>query len=1238
MCMKKDGVKLKSIIKRNCKNTEDNENLYRDFAPVDYIGEESEYFSALDWALQNKRISNIALSAPYGAGKSSVIESYIKARKLKALQLSLANFDDKKNNDVNSGNNNSTEVEKEFLKKLFYKVDYKKIPQSRYRKLHKISFWQIYAFVTAIAFLFFAFCVALDLTKVKETFTVLKKSIVELKLPNVIGWGLIIAWIASSVGIVSYILKRTFSKWKNWEISVSDKAKVKTEDDSDKSIFDKYLDEIIYFFEETDYEVVFIEDLDRFKAIDLFTKLRELNVLLNRYESIKRHITFVYAIRDDYFPTGTDRTKFFDYIIPIIPYINATNSDDLLRRRIDEIEKKGIRIDIGDEYITKIASYIGDMRVLTSIVNEFITYKRTVKKDDSLSLKDEELFSLMVFKNLYPKEFADIESEKGIIKEAFSCKESFISDKNKRIEEDIRSAEEILSIRETDILKDVQEIKQVMFQAIAPNNSINAVMLTKTNARYTYDQIMDASFDLSLFENENLVVYAATPSGAGFNKNIADIEKEYTKNHIGYIKRWKVASDCADERINELRKEIEKKKNEVYKLKATRLQKLIEDYGSEAVFEDHNLILNNQLLVFLLRNGYIDETYVNYINYYHPDSITPDEHEFILNLRNYGGIKDYAQCLMHPDRVVDKLVPHEFRQIEILNFSLTTYLVTKKRDSFKATELFGLLSMRTPETKEFIQRYIQAEPSNSSAFINKVAEFNCYMWKDIECDETIPDEEKVKYFDLVMQNASTEAIVSMEDVDSSVSTYMIERVDIFNELKECSDSKLVEILKTLNIKLRNTLLEGVDPELFDYIYQNNAYEINPIMVGEIIKYISPESYERSKLQNYTVIRSLESGCIQNYINENIDDYVKKIVVSEENCEETQEAIEEMFERIGFDPQICIDIVSKQNTVFKSLDRLKEAMNAKDKASEIGIHKIIDSMMEQDKLQINWNVIETYYNLFGITEIIFDKIEIFLDELLGEDFEVDEKLVKTLILCEWSQDDKYRKFVEYFEDQECNMDLADIPEPNLKVLLDLRYIPFSLELVKRVKESFPSLSIVLFERYKEEIIKALDEIPVECIPYGLIFESKEFSNDECLLLVKKCDVSDITEEIALFIMHHEGGVDKKRVLAAWNILPDEKKYELLVNHIEVLDNKELPALFNQLASVYHSLALRTNHKVSLDKTGYNEKLLNKLKKKGYLTSVGEEEVFCEFSEHENHKETKTMLFCRVRAAKGNKVGS
>ena len=70
---------------------------YSDLLPIDSIQNNAEYIRALSWAFKNKRIKNIALTGPYGAGKSSIIESFLKHNwrvRRKALRISMASFEE----------------------------------------------------------------------------------------------------------------------------------------------------------------------------------------------------------------------------------------------------------------------------------------------------------------------------------------------------------------------------------------------------------------------------------------------------------------------------------------------------------------------------------------------------------------------------------------------------------------------------------------------------------------------------------------------------------------------------------------------------------------------------------------------------------------------------------------------------------------------------------------------------------------------------------------------------------------------------------------------------------------------------------------------------------------------------------------------------------------------------------------------------------------------------------------
>ena len=68
--------KIREVINKRIQEKKKNE--FADLAPIDDIENGAEYLKALHWAIKKKKVKNIALAGPYGAGKSSIIDTYLK--------------------------------------------------------------------------------------------------------------------------------------------------------------------------------------------------------------------------------------------------------------------------------------------------------------------------------------------------------------------------------------------------------------------------------------------------------------------------------------------------------------------------------------------------------------------------------------------------------------------------------------------------------------------------------------------------------------------------------------------------------------------------------------------------------------------------------------------------------------------------------------------------------------------------------------------------------------------------------------------------------------------------------------------------------------------------------------------------------------------------------------------------------------------------------------------------------
>lgn len=85
--------KFREVINKRIQEKKKNE--FTDLAPIDDIENGAEYLKALHWAIKKKKVKNIALAGPYGAGKSSIIDTYLKKHRMirnKSLRVSMATF------------------------------------------------------------------------------------------------------------------------------------------------------------------------------------------------------------------------------------------------------------------------------------------------------------------------------------------------------------------------------------------------------------------------------------------------------------------------------------------------------------------------------------------------------------------------------------------------------------------------------------------------------------------------------------------------------------------------------------------------------------------------------------------------------------------------------------------------------------------------------------------------------------------------------------------------------------------------------------------------------------------------------------------------------------------------------------------------------------------------------------------------------------------------------------------
>lgn len=976
----------------------DSKSVYADFAPIENLSQDEESLKALYWALNNPKITNIALTGPYGSGKSSIISSFCKLYpKFRAINISLATFDgntwDKLYELCKKTNEECTqiddkwlkdeleretkvdikeledELERGILKQLFYKVNADKIPLSRYRKLHHIKLHRYIlgvltalVVIGAIVYLVIPEKVSLLIedyvTKCDSLFACLK---------------LISAFVIALVGI-SYVVRFVMTKFTVKEISVGD-ASVQGGEVSTESVLNKNIDEMLYFFERTKYNVVFVEDLDRFKTTSIFTKLREINKILNQYEVIKNRIVFVYAVKDNLFEKEIERTKFFDFLIPVIPVVNSTNSGAKMRDllRLDDKNGEYPEHNISEKFITLISPFIGDMRVLISIINEFWMYKRTLINGLKDQLDDECLLALIIYKNLYPKDFALLEAEAGDVKDAFENKKEAI----KKARENLREKRKQLECKQKDVLKSLKELKIIILSEIIDNKGV-VVLISKQGKEYEYSELLDDNFSFDILrEGQIEVSYRIYDESRTRNLNPIKNLEESNEKFIELFSRYDAQCAFIDKTQEEVLIEFEKIDRDIMQLRANTLQQLIENNPEEEVLPVN--VRKNDLLVFLLRHGYINENYANYINYFHPGSISKEELNFILSVRNHRSLEDFAFSIKHCENVCEKLYDYEFEQPEVLNFDLLDFLLNSKVKENKLQRLVKQIINRSALSRGFIKAYVERN-KNVEHFLHILCHESGHIWEDIVNDEQLSNETKDKYFKLIIVNCDIEDICKNdymcgEAECGGIRQYFENDKDILSKLSDVSISQIKNLINALDIQFYELNVEGTDLAVIDFIIEERHYVLNPHMMKAIFQIKNPECMGTLFCANYHCIRELGCKDLLDYVYEDFPSYVQKFILDiESNTEEMQDDVEDIIEHllVTSSTDMCIDVIKKEHLAY--WEKLTTCLKG---YSDEAKRKIWDYLIVNKRIGLSWDNFLTYHNIYGLTSDLYIYMQIII---------------------------------------------------------------------------------------------------------------------------------------------------------------------------------------------------------------------------------------------------------------------
>lgn len=1163
---------------------------------------ENKYFEEIDWAVENKEITNIALGGPYGAGKSSIIKSYMdKRREHKYLNISLAYFSNE------ATETRTINIEEDILKQMFYRVKHNKVPYSRYKRIKNTKLTSKLCILLLATLSIFSGLSIFNPKFIKSmngNIKTLNSTYSNLKLGDIYT---VVFALTTAVLIIKFIhFINTNIKLTKISTKISQSSIEFGSADDDRSIFNKNIDEILYFFEANKYNIVIFEDIDRFNNIDIFVKLRELNELINNCEQIKRKVTFIYAMKEDMFKDGKERTKFFDFIIPIIPVINSSNSIEVISKKL---KKHNLYECLEKNFINDITIYIDDMRILINIYNEFIMYK---DKLCNINLNMNNLFGIIVYKNIYPDDFAELQFNRGMVAEIFK-KSNYMDEILRQLDDECNKIEENIEFINNTFINDIDELKTIYLEALNIDKSRNIVM---NNLNYSYENFKKVI--LTEGENPETQIMYYTHNGSNRYIQIKDILNE-NKNRQDYYERLILITIKKDKKIETLKVKLAEFKSKKQKIQSMKAKDCIEEYGIENIVSESTR--EKKLIVYLVRNGYIDEMYNSYVTYFYEGSLTSDDMKFVQSIKNQE-ILPFNYKIQNVSKVMERLYSSEFERPEILNYDLLNFIISNL-EIYKAhyETIIEQLSNGKDRSKEFIDGYITLN-KDTSIFINTISKKWRDIWKFIYKESNYDTNKVDDYLIKLIGSLEVEDLLNINK-DSLLSEYISEKEDFLIITSSKIDSKKIkELLEKLSIKFKYIDINLVEKDIIDYIYNENLYSINQRMIKLLIGLYN-HKIDLDKLENcnYTTIKESQCENLIKYIEENITLYIEEVFLSlENNSNESEEIVIELLNNNSLEDNLKYKIIEKENILINNIRDVKE--------------NLWTSLFKNSRVLIDWfNILQYIESKELNNEILVicinDKAvyyELANENLNEENYKLEENEVNKIydyIINNKEITNKTFKMIinklkelgtlyvneKYFDDY-ITRNIEKLEKDRILILIELNLLELSKINYEYIKAKLEGLHIKIIEQNIERFFDHYEEYTLDSKDISELLKLDSLSNEQKDYIIDNIDVEStlddgvydaLGEEIGLYLF-------KNNKKVSWNLLNymlNEdlecfQKVWILSNQIRHLDIDYIIAALNKLGNGYEYL-LKTGKRPVLDKNEANERLVKALEERDYISS-------------------------------------
>ncbi|MBY5971272.1 ATP-binding protein [Ferrimonas balearica] len=852
----------------------------------------------MKFATDSPDVSNIALTGPYGSGKSSIIRSFLKSYPRQALHISLAAFLPEAGDERRTVT--KQEIERSILQQLLYGADADKLPLSRFKRIQTPGFLSKFRSLYILTGLLALWRMFDERAAIFDGSYFKPFDLANWLDISVAVFALIFLWSA-----IHHFYVASFGVSLK-SVSLKD-IQIRPSSEDQDSILNRHLDEIIYFFQSTRYDLVIVEDLDRFDDSDIFVTLREINSFVNGNVGVKRRIRFLYALRDDMF-VNTDRTKFFEFIVPVIPIINSSNSIDMVLAQGKRLELDG-RLD--KQFLREVSRHLSDLRLIHNIFNEYAIYVANLETGGENNLNPTKLLAVLIYKNVYPRDFERLHRGEGHLAGIFGRKDELIAEGEQSYRSEIVELECHIEAAEQQIPKDLRELRRIYVMALIEALPAATISVGRTiQERIPLNTLSNHEDIDAIIAEPNLIQWNFHGHRAQYNNSTlqqtVDSESSYAERVRSIEQKAGAQKKAAHNRIAELRHKIKAIRTSKFKILlrsgTQQVKDLFENFGD-----------GGDLARFLLLEGYLDDSYYQYISLFHSGRLSPNDNKFLIQIRGFN-TPEPTFPIDNPSEVIAGMREDDFSLDYALNVRLVDALLESEGHKERLGRVFAYLSNEFLNQQEFFEAYY-ATGSHVTDFLRQIVD----AWRGF-VPAAIESPSAVLHIAGLIEHLPPVLLARERKEHPEIRAFAADNLpDILDLLEGVDPVKLEE----LQIETKDLAAIDGYPNIARKLYEVGHYRLNDANFDYIFgSILGKETGPALRKRHYTAVRNFGAGPLLDRVESDFEAYFANVLLDmDDDDEEEVDAILAVMSHDTLDAEEIETFVLRQAKLIPTFEEV-----------------------------------------------------------------------------------------------------------------------------------------------------------------------------------------------------------------------------------------------------------------------------------------------------------------------------